>query len=343
MKIALIGLPQAGKRTLFTLLTGRTVPESRKPGEVIEGVASIRDPRVDRIAGVCKPDRIVYAENHFALCPDVVEGAGAREWMDAARKCDLLCFVVRAFVSDSVYHAKGGVDPARDRTLIEGELMLADMEMVEKRLARLGKEKRAGFTPEQQAEERALQACMAALEQGRPLHAAAIEEADRAAVRNLCLLTLIPQLCCYNVGDDEVARDFGGDTVTISAQIEREIAGMADPAERADFLAALGLREPGVDRMNAATYRALGLMSFYTMGKDEARAWTIRRGAAAPAAAGRIHSDIERGFIRAEIIKFDDLMAYGSEKAVKDHGKVLLKGKDYIMEDGDICHFLFNV
>jgi GTP-binding protein YchF len=343
MKIALLGLPQAGKRTLFKLLTGREAPEARKPGEVIEGVARIRDPRVDRLAGICHPERIVYAENRFVLCPDVAQGSAAREWLDAARRCDLLCLVLRAFESDAVYHPDGSVDAERDRTGIESELLLADMATVDTRLARLAKEKRAGLRPDQATEEAALQKCMAALEDGKRLSDIDFEAPELQAVRSLELVTLIPMLPAYNVSEDDVARDFGPGTLTISCQIEEEIMEMDDPAERKEYLDAMGLASSGVDRMNAATYDALGLMSFYTIGKDEARAWTIRKGSPAPTAGGKIHSDIERGFIRVEVIKYGDLLEAGSEKAAKEQGKVQLKGKDYVIEDGDVCHFLFNV
>jgi GTP-binding protein YchF len=343
MKTALLGLPQAGKRTLFELLTGRHVPESRKPEECLDGVAPIRDPRIDTLNGICKPKRKVYAENIFTLCPDVVEGAGARVWLDAARKCDLLCLVVRGFTSDAVYHPAGSVDARRDLDLILGELMLADMEVIEKRLVRIGKEKRAGQSPEQANEEKALRRCMESLEAGKRLEDAGLSEAEIASIRNLSLVTLIPVLGAYNVDEGDVAKSFGAKTVTVSAKIEQEIMAMQDPAERKEYLSSLGLDASGVDRMNAAAYDALGLMSFYTVGEDEVRAWPVRKGSFAPTAAGKVHSDIERGFIRAEVMKYDDLVALGSEHAVKAQGKVQSKGKDYVIQDGDICHFLFNV
>jgi GTP-binding protein YchF len=343
MKVALLGLPQAGKRTLFTLLTGRHVPEARKPGETVEGVAHIRDPRVDTLSGLCKPERTVYAENQFSLCPDVVEGAAAREWLEAARKCDLLCLVVRAFTSSQVYHPSGSVDAERDLAFALGELLLADMELVEKRLTRMGKEKRAGQTAEQIFEERVLQKAMAALEAGKRLDAAGLTEEELTAVRSLRLLTLIPTLPCFNADEGDVTRSFAAGALTVSAKIEQEIMAIENETERREYLASLGLESSGVDRMNAAAYDALGLMSFYTVGADEVRAWTIRKGTHAPRAAGKVHTDIERGFIRVEVIKYDDLVAAGSEHAAKGAGKVQTRGRDYVLQDGDICHFLFNV
>lgn len=343
MKIALLGLSQSGKKTLFTLLTTRHVPESRKPGEVIEGIATIRDPCVDRLAEICQPDRKVYAENRFVLCPDACLGGESREWLEAARKCDLLCLVVRAFESDQVYHPSGSVDAQRDRTALESELLLADMEMVDKRITRIGKEKRSGTTAEQELEERVLRKCMETLEAGKRLCDAHLDTHELAPLRSLGLLTLIPVMCAYNVSEDDLAKSFGPGTLTVSARIEQEITGIEDPAERQEYLESLGLHSSGVDRMNQAAYDALGLMSFYTIGKDEVRAWTVRKDSPAPVAAGKIHTDIERGFIRVEVIKYADLTAAGSEKAVRDAGKLGLKGKDYLIQNGDICHFLFNV
>lgn len=343
MKIALIGYSQAGKRTLFTLLTGREVSESRKPAESVEGLASIRDERVDALSGMYQPQRTVYAENQFVLCPDAVEGAGARTWLDAARRCDLVCLVLRAFESEQVYHPLGSVDASRDAENLESELLLADMEVIEKRLERLKKDERAGLRPEQKLEQQTLVKCMASLEEGTQLKEAALEEHELASVKSMELVTLIPVLRVFNVSEDAVAEQSDTDRVSVSCLIEKEIMAMDDLAERSEYLETIGLSSSGLDRVNSAAYEALGLMSFYTVGADECRAWTVSKGSLAPIAAGKIHSDIQRGFIRVEVMKFDDLIAAGSEQDAKSQGKVLTKGKDYIIEDGDICHFLFNV
>ena len=342
MKVALLGLPQAGKRTMFTLLTGRNIPEGRKEEEIVEGHAPVRDPRVDRISALVKPQRTKYAETVFLLCPDIIEGSNERFWLEAARRCELLCMVVRAFTSDVVYHPRETVDPKRDRANLETELMLADLELVEKRLERIGKEKRAGQNHLQVVEERTLQKCKQAIESEQKPGTLKLDSEESASMRNLGLLTLKPIIWTYNVDEQDVKED-GVDPVTISCKIEQEIMAIADAEERRQYLAALGLTSSGVDRMNRAAYDTLGLMSFYTMGEDEVRAWTIRKGSTAPVAAGKIHTDIERGFIRVEIVKYDDLTVAGSESAVKAQGKTQLKGKDYIIEDGDICNFRFNV
>jgi hypothetical protein len=343
MRIALLGLPQAGKRTLFALLTGRTVPDSRRPDEWIEGTAAVQDPRVDALSRICNPEKTTYAENQFALCPDVQEGSEARAWLEAARKCDLLCLVIRGFPGEEVYHPAGSVSLERDRNNLLAELILADMVRIETRLTRLAKEARSGLSQQQRVEEETLRLCQHALESDRRLDSLDLPLHQVAAIRSLGLLTLIPVLEVWNVSEVDLAGDPPGAAVKVSVRIEQEIMEMEDPAERLEFLDALGLCDSGLNRVSAAAYEALGLMSFYTIGPDEVRAWTIRKGATAPVAGGKIHSDIERGFIRVEVISYDDLVAAGSEKAAKQQGKAQQKGRDYVMQDGDICHFLFNV
>lgn len=345
MKIALLGMPQSGKKTLFSLLTGREISDHRGEGESVEGIAPVRDPRVDVIADIAKPENVKYAENKIVLCPDLTEGSGKREWLEAARRCDLLCVVVRSFSSERVYHPSGSVDAERDRRLINTELLLADLELIEKRLERIAKEKKAGRTASQLKEEQTLLKCREAIESEKDIASLHLDDEELASVRSLNLVTLMPLLWVYNVDEDQLtgASDRQGEFFTVSASIEKEIMEIEDSEERKGYLQALGLESSGLDRLNAAAYDKLGLMSFYTMGKDEVRAWTIRKGTFAPAAGGKIHSDIERGFIRVEVIKYADLVKAGSEQAVKTQGKAFLKGKDYVMEDGDICNFRFNV
>lgn len=343
MKIAILGLAQTGKKTLFTLLTGREVPAVRKPGEPVEGVAPIHDKRVDALSDLYQPKKTTYAENQFVLCPDVTVSGTSRPWMEAARRCDLICLLIRAFDDPGVFHPNGSVDPERDRGMIESELLLADMQLVETRLQRLAKEKKGGQTAEQVLEEELLKRFAAVLEEEKLLSTVKLEPHEEQVIRHLSLATRTPLLFAYNVSEEEIGKDFGPGSFTISCGIESEIAAMEDESERTEFMEAMGISEPSLDRINAALYDALGLMSFYTAGKDECRAWTIRKGSSAPVAGGKIHSDIERGFIRVEVMKFDDLIEAGSEQGVKKAGKMQLHGKDYTMEDGDICHFLFNV
>jgi GTP-binding protein YchF len=343
MKIAILGLAQSGKKTLFSLLTGRSVPETRKPGEVIEGVAAIHDSRVDALSALYKPKKTTYAENQFVLCPDITAGGSSRQWMDPARRCDLLCLLIRSFDSPEVFHPAGSVDPERDRAMIATELILADMQLVETRLQRLAKEKKGSQTAAQLLEEDILKRFNAALEEERFLSTVQLEPDEEKVIRSLDLVTRTPLICAYNVAEDDIGKDFGPGVFSISCAIESEIAAIEDEVERREFMAEMGITQPSLERINAALYDALGLMSFYTSGADECRAWTIRKGSRAPVAGGKIHSDIERGFIRVEVMKYADLMATGSEQGVKQAGKMQLHGKDYVIEDGDICHFLFNV
>lgn len=341
MRIGILGLPQAGKRTLFTLLTGRAVTATRKASDAPEGLASIRDPRVDVLARICRPRKVTYAENNFVLCPDIVATTGMRHWLDSARRCDMLCLLVRSFESEQVFHPAGSVDPARDRANLEAELILADLELVLNRLNRIEREKTAGQSPAQVIEERALRKCSARLDEGRPIRSLSLPADEQNALQSLGLITRLPILWTYNVSEDQCGAGHP-DGIAISCRIEQEITEIEDPAEREEFLQSLGLSAPGVDRFNAAAYDTAGLMSFYTIGSDEVRAWTIRKGSLAPIAGGKIHSDIERGFIRVEVLKYDDLVASGSERSAKEQGKIHVKGRDYVIEDGDTCHFLHS-
>jgi GTP-binding protein YchF len=343
MKIAILGLAQTGKKTLFTLLTGRPVTAARKAGEAIEGIAPIHDSRVDTLSDLYQPKKTTYAENQFVLCPDITASTTSRLWMDPARRCDLLCLLIRAFDSPDIFHPSGSVDPVRDRAMIETELILADMQLVETRLQRLAKEKKGSQTPAQALEEDILQRFSGALEEERFLSSVTLEPDEELVIKSLDFVTRTPVICAFNVSEDEIGKDFGPGVFTISCEIESEIAAIDDEQERREFMQDMGITEPSLDRINAALYDALGLMSFYTTGKDECRAWTIRKGSTAPVAGGKIHSDIERGFIRVEVMKYDDLMVAGSEQGVKQAGKMQLHGKDYVIGDGDICHFLFNV
>lgn len=345
MRVALLGLPQSGKKTFFTLLTGRGRGTAGFPAlksnESLEGIALIHDERVDVLAKMYKPEKTKYAENLIVLCPDMAIGEAKREWLEAARHCDLLCMVIRAFTSNEVYHPSGSVDSERDRQTLEAELLLADLELIEKRLERLAKEKRSGQTAPQAQEEQSLIKIKTTIETEMKWVPLTLAAHELDPIRSLNLLILKPVLWVCNVDEDRLSHT-GNAMLTVSCRIEQEIMDLA-PEERDVYLKDLGLTASGVDRLNHAAYDALGLMSFYTVGKDEVRAWTVRKGSTAPTAAGKVHSDIERGFIRVEVIKFDDLVATGSEAEAKAHGKIQVKGRDYVIADGDICHFRFNV
>ena len=343
MKIAILGLPQSGKRTLFSLLTDRETITGQH-SEPIEGIAPVRDPRVDQIAEIEKPEKITYAETGIKLCPDIDPGSGSRYWIMPAKLSDLLCILIRDFSSEEVYHPSGSINAERDRNNIETELLIADLSLIEKRFERIAKDrKKSKPTYVQLLGESTIRKFQTALEDNLFLNSLELNVEEYASVSSLNFLTLKPILWCLNVDEDNLVKDNDDNIFRVSALVEKEIASISEPAERSAFLNDLGLSESGVNRLNSIAYDLLGLMSFYTMGEDEARAWAIKKNTLAPVAGGKIHTDIERGFIRVEVIKFDDLLEAGSEKAVKASGKALLKGKDYIIEDGDICNFRFNV
>ncbi len=360
MKFALLGLPGAGKKTFFSLLTDQdgAGAESvvtmhgllkrkgvRREGDALIGIAPIHDARVTALAEIFKPEKTVFAENTIALCPDIMPGSGDRKWLDAARRCDMLCILVRDFAGDASGGQDGAVNAAAEKSVIEAELILADMELIENRIKRLEKEKRGARASSQDYEQLAIEKISGALESQSGLFPLALEEKYLAPVKSLGLLALKPILYAHNVDEDRMAVETEGGPagLRVSCRIEQEIMGLGSADEQKAYLEELGVAASGLDRLNAAAYDALGLMSFYTVGDDEVRAWTVHKGSTAPSAAGKVHSDIERGFIRVEIIKYDDMIAAGGEAAAKAAGKMQVKGKDYVIEDGDICHFLFNV
>jgi GTP-binding protein YchF len=343
MKIAIAGLPQTGKKTLFSLLSGREI-EHRKPGEIINGRALIRDVRVDKISALMTPEKTTYAENQFALCPDIELGTKEYGWLQEARISDLLCIVLREFSSETVFHSEGSVDPERDKENIKMELLFADLDLIDKRLHKMAQERKVKKpTSLQVLEEQTLLKSKATLEANQLLNTLGLTEEEIASVRSLNFVTLKKILWCYNVDEDKINLPHAPDCIRISASIEKDIMAMSDLKERNEYLQTIGVADSGIDRLNTMVYDLLGLMSFYTMGKDEVRAWTISKNTPAPVAAGKIHSDLERGFIRVEIVKYNDLMELKTEQAVKTAGRTLLKGRDYVIADGDICHFLFNV
>ncbi len=346
MKIAILGLPQTGKRTLFSLLTGREAPEFRKAGEVIEGIAPVVDPRVDKLDEIEKPEKKVYANTEFLLCSDISPGSRDYSWLQEARNSELVCMVVREFSSEDVYHEDGSVDAARDRENLKAELLLADLDLVEKRIERIEKDlKRVKPTQAQLTEQKTVIRCREVLEDSKLLNTMEFAADEFASIKSLNFITLKPILWCFNVDEDKIEQKSSEEknSFRVSALIEKEISSIDDDDEKKEYMQELGFSDSGINRLTATVYDLMGLMSFYTTGKDEVRAWTIPKGTLAAAAGGKIHSDIERGFIRVEIMKYDDLISLGSEQAVKAQGKALKKGKDYTIEDGDICHFLFNV
>jgi GTP-binding protein YchF len=322
------------------------------------GEVAVPDPRLGTLAELASSRQVIPARMTFVDIAGLVKGASKGEglgnqFLANIRECDAIAHVLRCFEDDDVTHVDGRVDPVADAETIETELMLADLDSVERRLANLSRKVRGG-DKEAIQQERLLKAAQAALEDGRPARTVEVAEEDARAWTTLQLISAKPVLYVCNVAEDEAATGNalsekvaakaaaeGAGTVVISARIEEEIAQL-DPEEARDFLQELGLEEAGLDRLIRAGYALLGLRTYFTVGPKEARAWTIRAGTRAPQAAGVIHGDFERGFIRAETIAYDDYVAAGGEQAAKDAGRMRVEGKSYEVQDGDVLHFLFN-
>lgn len=355
MELGIIGLPQAGKKTVFRLLTGTSPEGAPCKSGVRRGIAAVRDPRIDRLVDMYQPKRMRYAEFNIALPPDIERNATrAADWLDPIRNVDALLQVVRAFESDSVFHVDGSVNPARDVDAVETELLFADLDLVEKRLSRMHKETVKRGDAAHQREQAALERFREHLEGEQSLRTLDISPTECEATQHLQFLTLKPMVVVLNTGEDlaEATRVLepliaelhtrGATTVCLSGAIESELLEL-DAEEQNQFMEEIGIQEPAAHRLSRAAYECLGLISYFTVGDDEVRAWPVREGARAPEAAGRIHSDLERGFIRAETIAYDDLIGAGSEREAKAAKLYQLNGKDYVVKDGDIMNFRFNV
>ncbi|NOY82209.1 MAG: redox-regulated ATPase YchF [Kiritimatiellaeota bacterium] len=355
MELGLLGLAQAGKKTVFSLLTGTPAEAAPKRRGIRYGTAVVRDPRVDRLSAMYNPKRTRYAEFGISLLPDVQSGGSAgADWLDPLRGADAFLQVVRVFDDPRVFHPVGSVDPVRDIADLQTELLLADLALTENRLERIARDNRTVRVSEHQAEAAVLEICRSHLDGEAPLRVLELTAEQDREIAHLGFLTRKPVVTVLNAADDLagaaaalaplVARleSEGGSVVLLSAALELEMADL--PAdERAEFMEELGVQEPASHRLSRAAFEALGLLSFFTVGPDEVRAWPLRRGRTAPAAAGVIHSDLERGFIRADVASCTELLAAGSERAAKELNLFSLKGKDYIVQDGDVLEVRFSV
>ena len=355
MKLGLVGFPQVCKRTLFRLLTGKEPNSEGKKGNGL-GLAKVRDVRFDRLVEIYAPRQETPAQIEFLLLPDLDEQASRNEQiLKNLEQVDVICHLVRTFQDNSVFHIHGTIDPHRDIQLFNEELQLNDLLFIEKRLERLEKEQHRKKDPQKMVQEENLLSRMKAhLETGHFLKNFIFTEAEEKLIASYPFLTRKPMIIILNVGEDmanadslmdQLKNDFGQQDfqwVVVSAKIEQELSNL-DASDRQAFLEELQLDQPALDRLTMLCYKTLGLISFFTVGPDEVRAWTNRKGSLAPQAAGVIHSDFERGFIRAEVMKYQDLIKLGSEQKVKEVGRYMQKGRDYIVEDGDIISFLFNV
>jgi GTP-binding protein YchF len=358
VKVGIIGLASVGKSTLFQLLTGAAAAAPGGRPEARVGIARVPDGRVDRLAEMYRPKKKTWATVEYVDVPGVAKGEGqALVDQPALRGVDALVHVLRAFSSDTVPHPDGSVDALRDAKIMELELILADLGTVERRIERLEAAIKKANRPDDVAERVVFLKLKEALEAERPLREVSLTDEERRRLRSYSFLSEKPILLVVNLGEDEVKDAAGvlartglqalGDRPAtalcpVAAPIETEIAQLPGEDARA-FLEDLGLTEPGLDRVIRTSYALLGLVSFLTAGEDECRAWTIRRGTKAQQAAGTIHSDIERGFIRAEVVPFDELVGAGSIAACREKGTLRLEGKDYVVQDGDVINFRFNV
>lgn len=355
MKLGLVGFPQVGKRTLFRLLTGKEPNSEGKKGNGL-GLAKVRDARFDRLVEIYTPRQETPAHIEFILLPDLDQQASRNDQiLRDLERVDVICHLVRAFRDDTVFHIHGTVDPRRDTLFFNETLQLSDLLFIEKRLERLEKEQSKKRDLQKAAMETDLLIRMKVhLEAGRFLRDFPLTEAEERVIASYPLLTLKAVIIILNVGEEglgeqdlmgklqEEFREQGFQWIAVSAKIEQELRQL-DAAERQSFLEELQLDQPALDRLTMLCYKTLGLISFFSVGPDEVRAWTDREGSLAPQAAGVIHSDFERGFIRAEVMKYQDLVKLGSEQKVREVGRYMQKGRDYVVEDGDIINFLFNV
>ena len=360
MKCGIVGLPNVGKSTLFNALTKAGIAAENYPFCTIEpnvGIVPVPDLRLEVIAEIVQPQKVVPAVVEFVDIAGLVAGASKGEglgnkFLANIRETDAIAHVVRCFDDPNVVHVAGRVDPVSDIETINTELALADLESVEKQLAKYEKVAQAGGDKEAQRLVAALKKVRAVLDAGRPARSAELSKEEHVVLKPLFLLTMKPTMYVANFGEqgsqellkrvETHAAKEGAPVVPVSAALEAQIADMPDEDKKI-FLDDVGMEEPGLNRVIRAAYGLLGLQTFFTAGPKEARAWTVRAGATAPQAAGVIHSDFERGFIRAEVASYDDYVACGGEQGAKEAGKLRLEGKDYTVRDGDVIHFRFNV
>jgi GTP-binding protein YchF len=361
MKTAIIGLANSGKTTIFNALTGLNLEVTNYPtlsADSHTGVVRVPDDRLTRLTGIFKPKKTTQATVEYIYYLGLTKGdmEQNRKVFDLIRDADAIVHVVRGFVDEMIVHPMGSVDPRRDAETVELEMIFGDLELVEKRLERMEQGALRGKKPDE-AEQKLLHKCKESLEKETALRDLDFTEEEQKAMRSLQFMSIKPQLVVLNVAEEEMAspataaatadirKFFAGRQVSVLSlcgKIEMEIAQLSAD-EAAVFLDDLGIAEPALNKLIHLSYELLGLISFLTAGEDEVRAWTIRKGTDAPRAAGKIHSDIERGFIRAEVVAYDDFIAHGSMAAARDKGLVRLEGKTYEVKDGDIINFRFNV
>jgi GTP-binding protein YchF len=359
----IVGLPNVGKSTLFNAITKKNILAANYPFATIDpniGIVTVPDNRLTILESMYNPENVIPTSFEFRDIAGLVKGASLGEglgnkFLSHIREVDAICEVVRCFDDSEIIHVENSIDPKRDIEIINLELVLADLEVIENRLSRIEKKAMTTKDKESLAELSILKRIKGSLEKDIPARKLEYSEEENLIIKSFHLLTIKPIIYLANIKESdigksnryvdivrEIAKSENSEVIEMCAKVESELSELSDE-EKNLFLEELGIKESGLDRLIRATYDLLGLATFFTCGPKEVKAWTFRKGMKAPACAGIIHTDFERGFIRAEVIGYEDLIACGSEKEVKENGKMRLEGKDYIMQDGDICHFRFNV
>ena len=356
MKVGIIGLPQTGKKTLFQILTGSELREQSGPAKPVPGIADIIDTRFDKLVEIYSPKKDARARIDLVLVPKIEQETISRgSIFNDINDVDAICHVVRAFEDEAIYHAEGSIDPLRDVAMVNSELLMHDQIFVEKRIERIETALRKIKDETQERELELMKKILAHLEEEQPLRLMKFTGDEDMIIRSYPFISRKELILAFNVGENDLGDDSllkqikptcnkeKIEAMAVSAQVESEIALLDSEEEKAEFLADLGIEEPALGAMTRLCLKALGLISFFTVGKDEVRQWLVRLDSPAPVAAGAIHSDLQKGFIRAEVMKYDELIAAGSETELKKQGKMYVQGKDYTVVDGDILNIRFQV